>query len=56
MWDDEAGRALLDGSGCPHTDGFLLPQATQDAVRRLAARLHAERDARVAGSAPDPSN
>ena len=48
MWDEDAGRAVLDTSGCPHTDGFLLPRATHDAVRRLAARLHAERDARMA--------
>lgn len=47
MWDEDAGRAVLDSAGCPHTSGFLLPQATADAVRRLADRLHAERDARV---------
>lgn len=47
MWDEDAGRAVLDADGCPHTDRFLLPQATADAVRRLADRLHAERDARV---------
>ena len=48
MWDEDAGRAVLDGDGCPYTSGFVLPQATQDAVRRLAGRLHAERDARLA--------
>lgn len=50
MWDDDAGKAVLDGEHCPHTAGFLLPMATQDAVRRLAERLHAERDARVTGT------
>ena len=50
IWDDDAGQAVLDAGHCPFTAGFLLPMATQDAVRRLAQRLHAERDARVARS------
>lgn len=48
MWVDEVRRAELDADYCPHTDGFLLPSAIQDATKRLAARLHAERDARQA--------
>lgn len=47
MWVDEARRTELDADYCPHTDGFALPTATQDAARRLAGRLHAERDRRV---------
>lgn len=47
MWVDEARRAELDSDYCPHTDGFVLSTAVQDAARRLAQRLHAERDARV---------
>ena len=46
VWDEEAEAVVLDKDYCPHTDRFLLPTATVDAVRRLAARLHAERDAR----------
>lgn len=47
LWSDDDGRAQLDAAHCPHTDGFVLAPATADAVRRLAARLHAERDARL---------
>jgi len=47
MWADEARRAELDDVYCPHTEHFILSQATGDAARRLAQRLHAERDARV---------
>ncbi len=48
VWDDEAQKVILDAQYCPHTTEFLVPSATADAVRRLAGRLHAERDARVA--------
>lgn len=51
FWADEARRSELDDVYCPHTTGFILPQATQDAVRRLAERLRLERDARVARAA-----
>lgn len=50
VWADELRGAELDADYCPHTDGFLLPTATADAVRRLAKRLQAERAARL--SAP----
>jgi Fe-S-cluster containining protein len=46
VWDGDVARATLDPEHCPHTDGFRLPHATRDAVRRLAERLMAERDAR----------
>ncbi len=49
VWDAEAERAILDGEYCPHTDGFSLPSATRDAVRRLAGRLMSERDRRTGG-------
>ncbi|MFO1533072.1 MAG: YkgJ family cysteine cluster protein [Thermoplasmatota archaeon] len=52
VWDEGLREAELDDAYCPHTDGFLLPRATSDAVGRLAARLQAERKARVAGSSP----
>lgn len=45
-WDEERNEARLDGDHCPHTRGFLLPQATRDAVRRLAEKLHTEAAAR----------
>ncbi|HUR61178.1 MAG TPA: YkgJ family cysteine cluster protein [Candidatus Thermoplasmatota archaeon] len=47
VWDDDAATARLDADYCPHTDGFLLPPATQDATRRLVARLHAQQEARA---------
>lgn len=47
-WDEGLRAAALDEDYCPHTDGFLLPRATEDAVRRLADRLEAERRARLA--------
>ena len=47
VWDEEAARAELDAEFCPYTDGFLLPAATRDAARRLAARLESERAARA---------
>lgn len=52
LWSDDVRRAELDTEGCPHTDGFLLPPATADAVRRLAGRLHREAAARL--SRPPP--
>ena len=42
VWDSATGRAHLDNAHCPHTSGFVLAPATQDAVRRLAARLERE--------------
>lgn len=50
VWDDALRGAELDADYCPHTDGFLLPRATEDAVRRLAERLEAERAQRTSGS------
>lgn len=49
VWDEGLDAAGLDEDYCPHTDGFLLPRATQDAVRRLADRLEAERGTRLEG-------
>ena len=46
IWDEGLREAVLDEDYCPHTDGFRLPRSLHDATRRLAARLHAERDAR----------
>lgn len=46
IWDDGLRRATLDADYCPHTDGFRLPRSMDDATRRLANRLMAERDAR----------
>lgn len=54
VWDGDALRAHLDADHCPHTDGFLLPRSTQDAVARLAARLQAELAARQAKTAAQP--
>src|ERR1051325_3675057 len=51
FWADEVRAAELDADYCPHTDGVLLPQATADAVHRLAQRLHAEQALRE----PSPS-
>jgi hypothetical protein len=48
VWDGEALRAHKDDEHCPHTAGFALPQASADAVRRLAAKLERERSARSA--------
>ncbi len=50
VWDSELRKSHFDVD-CPHTDGFLLPQTTQDAARRLAARLGIERGVRL-GRAP----
>ena len=47
VWDDALRGAELDSDYCPHTDGFLLPASTVDAVRRLAGRLQQERTARM---------
>jgi Fe-S-cluster containining protein len=47
FYDETVRSAALDDLYCPHTDGFLLPQATKDAVRRLALRLQEERAKRV---------
>lgn len=47
VWADDLRAAELDADYCPHTDGFLLPPATADAVRRLAARLQDERRRRA---------
>lgn len=52
LWSDDVRRAELDAEGCPHTGGFLLPQATADAVRRLADRLHREAAGRRAPARP----
>lgn len=49
IWADELRAAELDADYCPHTDGFLLPQATADAVKRLATRLQDERKRRLSG-------
>ena len=49
VWADDLRAAEMDIDYCPHTDGFLLPQRTADAVRRLALRLHEERRTRLAG-------
>jgi uncharacterized protein len=46
VWDADLREASLDADYCPHTDGFALPQATQDAARRLAERLEGERRGR----------
>ena len=48
VWDDGLRHAVLDTDYCPHTDGFRLPRAMDDATHRLADRLHRERDARLA--------
>ncbi len=50
VWDDALRGAELDADYCPHTDGFALPVATVDAVRRLAAKLEQERLGRLTGS------
>ncbi|HUR25585.1 MAG TPA: YkgJ family cysteine cluster protein [Candidatus Thermoplasmatota archaeon] len=47
VWADDLRAAELDADYCPHTDGFLLPPRTGDAVRRLADRLQAERRRRA---------
>ncbi len=47
VWDDGLRRAVLDSDYCPHTDGFRLPKAMDDATRRLAGRLEGERDERI---------
>jgi Fe-S-cluster containining protein len=47
VWAEDLRAAELDEDYCPHTDGFLLAPATADAVKRLAARLQAERKGRV---------
>jgi hypothetical protein len=49
VWDDSLRDAELDDLYCPHTDGFLLEPPVRDAARRLAQRLHAERDRRLRG-------
>lgn len=46
IWDEGLRAATLDADYCPHTDGFRLPKSMDDATRRLAQRLMAERDAR----------
>jgi uncharacterized protein len=48
--DVDADAVALDEEHCPHTDGFRLPTATQDAVRRLVERLEREADMRTRGS------
>lgn len=52
VWDDALRGAELDSDYCPHTDGFGLPPATVDAVRRLATKLETERTARTRQAAP----
>ena len=47
VWDEGLRAAALDADYCPHTDGFLLPKSTEDAVRRLADRLESERQKRL---------
>lgn len=47
VWAEDLRAAELDADYCPYTDGFLLPQATADAVQRLATRLQAERRSRI---------
>lgn len=47
VWDESTRRAELDADYCPHTDGFRLPRAMDDATRRLADRLSAERMRRL---------
>lgn len=47
VWDDGIRAAVLDADYCPHTDGFELPPAMDDATRSLALRLESERNARV---------
>jgi Fe-S-cluster containining protein len=48
IWDVDEHRVRLDDEGCPFTAEFAVPRAVEDAVRRLAARLVAEGDARRA--------
>lgn len=48
VWAEDLRAAELDEDYCPHTDGFLLPPRTADAVKRLADRLQAERRRRMA--------
>jgi len=43
IWDEGLRAAVLDADYCPHTDGFRLPRAMNDATRRLVDRLEAER-------------
>lgn len=50
VWDDALRGAELDADYCPHTDGFAIPVATVDAVRRLADKLEAQRLRRTPGS------
>ncbi len=45
-WDEGLREAILDEDYCPHTDGFRIPTAAGDALRRLADRLESERRAR----------
>ena len=47
VWDEGVRDAELDETYCPHTDGFFIPKATRDAVRRLADRLEGERQPRI---------
>jgi uncharacterized protein len=47
VWAEDLRAAELDSDYCPHTDGFLLPPRTADAVKRLADRLQAERRRRA---------
>ncbi len=47
IWGEFEERAILDEDYCPHTDGFALPRAMDDAARRLTDRLKRERQARI---------
>jgi hypothetical protein len=53
VWDDALRGAELDADYCPHTDRFILDDATTAAVRSLAGRLHQERRARLPRGASD---
>ena len=47
VWAEDLRTAELDKDYCPHTEGFLLPRSTNDAVARLAQRLQDERKRRI---------
>jgi hypothetical protein len=48
VWAEDLRTTIFDDEYCPHTEGFLLPPRTGDAVKRLVERLQAERRQRLA--------
>lgn len=47
VWADDLVRAELDDEYCPHTEGFVLAPFVEDAMKRLADKLKAERQTRM---------